>query len=61
MLTESGTISRSDAQLENDADRYAMVNDIAIAATLKDCDTALELLEEYKYKEYLVENLFHKQ
>lgn len=60
-LTESGTISRSDAQLENDADRYAMVNDIAIAATLKDCDTALELLEEYKYKEYLVENLFHKQ
>ena len=43
---------------EENVDKYSMINDIAIATTLKDYDTALELLEEYKYKEYVTNNLF---
>lgn len=57
-LTESGTLSKSDADADLATGRFSMINDIAIAATLKDYDTALLMLEEYKYKEYLVENLF---
>lgn len=60
-LTESATISRNDAMSENSGDRYSLVNDIAIASTLKDYDTAMMLLEEYKYKEYLVDNIFSPQ
>ena len=57
-LTESGTLSRNDVDNEENVDKYSMINDIAIATTLKDYDTALELLEEYKYKEYVTNNLF---
>lgn len=60
-LTESGTIQKSDALSENATDRYAMVNDIAIAATLKDYSTSRELLEEYAKKEFLAESLFSLQ
>ena len=49
-LTESGTIQKSDSLSEEAVDRYAMVNDIAVAATLKDYSTAKELLEEYAKK-----------
>ena len=57
-LTESGTLSRNDVDNEENVDKYSMINDIAIATTLKDYDTALELLEEYKYKEYITNHLF---
>lgn len=60
-LTESGTVSKNDALGESDTDRYSLINDIAIADTLKDYDTAFRLLEEYKYKEYLIDNLFRAQ
>jgi len=57
-LTESGTLSRTDVESDVAVNRFAMVNDIAIASTLKDYDTAENLMLEYKYKEYLVDNLF---
>ncbi|MBP9995946.1 MAG: hypothetical protein KBT19_01565 [Lachnospiraceae bacterium] len=60
-LTESGTLSRNDASTDQVGGRYAMINDIAIADALKDYDTALELLEEYKYKEFVTNNLFRLQ
>ncbi len=60
-LTESGTISKNDAMAESTGDRFSCVNDIAIAHTLKDYDTAFKLLEEYKYKEYLVDSIFTPQ
>ena len=60
-LTESGTIQKSDALSDGASDRYAMVNDIAIAATLKDYSTARELLEEYAKKEFMTESLFNLQ
>ena len=60
-LTESGSISCNDVDIEPGTDRYNLVNDIALSTTLKDYETALELLEEYKYKEYLVANLFKPQ
>ena len=46
---------------ESTGDRYSCVNDIAIAYTLKDYNTAFKLLEEYKYKEYLVDSIFTPQ
>lgn len=60
-LTESAVVTKSDAIGEGDSDRYSVINDIAIAATLKDYDTALKLLEEYKYKEYLTDSIFLPQ
>ena len=60
-LTESGTIQKSDALSENATDRYAMVNDIAVATTLKDYSTSRELLEEYARKEFMAESLFGLQ
>ena len=60
-LTESGTIQKSDALPEYSSDRYAMVNDIAIATTLKDYSTARELLREYAKKDFMAESLFSLQ
>ena len=60
-LTESGTVGKNDVTAHSEGDRYSMVNDIAIADTLKDYDTTLRLLEEYKYKEYLVNSIFSPQ
>lgn len=60
-LTESGTLIRNDVDTDSITDRYSMVNDIAIADALKDYDTALELLDEYKYKEYITKKLFRLQ
>lgn len=60
-LTESGCIEKSDADTDGPVDRYTIVNDIAIAATLGDYDTALKLLEDYKYREYVTDSLFTKQ
>ena len=60
-LTESGTIQKSDSLSEEAVDRYAMVNDIAVAATLKDYSTAKELLEEYAKKEFVAESMFRLQ
>lgn len=60
-LTESGTASRNDADASEYSDRYALVNDIAMATALKDYDTSIRLLEEYKQKEYFTEQLFAMQ
>lgn len=60
-LTESGTIQKSDSLLESSSDRYGMVNDIAVACTLKDYSTAKELLEEYAKKEFVAESIFRLQ
>jgi len=60
-LTESGTVGKNDVPAHNDNDRYSIVNDVAIADTLKDYGTTLRLLEEYKYKEYLVDSIFTPQ
>lgn len=57
-LTSSGTLGSTDVDSDMPGNRYGLVNDIAISTTLKDYDTALGLLEEYKYKEYLVDKLF---
>lgn len=60
-LTESGTIQKSDSLSDTATDRYGLVNDIAVAATLKDYSTAKELLEEYAKKEFLAESMFRLQ
>lgn len=60
-LTESGTIEKNDSSDSGLVDRYTIVNDISIASTLRDYDTTLQLLEDYKYREYISNNLFSKQ
>ncbi|MCR4651569.1 MAG: DUF5717 family protein [Lachnospiraceae bacterium] len=60
-LTESDMISCNEIDNDRGCDRYCLVNDIVIANVLGDYDAALELLEEYKYKEYIVDNFFRLQ
>lgn len=60
-LTESGTIQKNDAMEESTVSRFSMVNDIAVATTLKDYSTAKELLKEYAEREYIAKELFSLQ
>lgn len=60
-FTESNTVSISETLGDGNSDRYTMVNDVALAGTLGDYDTTIRLLEEYKYKEYLVNSIFSPQ
>lgn len=57
-LTESGTFSRSDTDMNREVSRYDLINDIAMARTLKDYDTMEKLLYEYYDYAYLLEELF---
>ena len=60
-LTQSGTASKNDVDSSDLADRFGLINDISMASTLKDYDTALRLLEEYKQKEYIADSVFFPQ
>ena len=57
-LTESGTISKSDIGSEHHDSRFELLNDVMIGKNLQDYDTVDKSLEEYYWKEFLVENLF---
>jgi len=57
-LTESGTVQKNDALSELSNDRYSMINDIAVANTLKDYATVRNLLSDYEKTKYLTEQLF---
>lgn len=58
-LTESGSVQKSDADGRGEEGKFTLINDIAVAGTLQDYGTLDCLLEEYCYKEYVRENLFH--
>ncbi len=60
-LTASGTLQKDEEIADETGNRYSMVNDIAVAVTLKDYSTAKELLEEYAKKEFITEALFTLQ
>ena len=60
-LTESGTIERKDELSASNTGRYAMINDIAVSASLQDYTTARELLNEYAKKEFMTRKLFTLQ
>lgn len=60
-FTESKTVSVNETLGDANADRYTFVNDVAVADTLKDYDTTAKILEEYKFREYMVDNLFSPQ
>ena len=57
-LTESGTISKSDIGSERHDSRFELLNDVMIGKNLQDYDTVDKSLEEYYWKEFLVEKLF---
>lgn len=59
-LTESGTLSRNDMDVEQKESKYSLINDIAIGRTLNDYDTMENLLYEYFEQECVVNELFHK-
>ncbi len=57
-VTESGTLQKSDDGGRDEDSRYRLINDIAVAKSLQDCDTMDDLLEEYYRKDYLGGRLF---
>ena len=57
-LNESGTFSRSDTDTNQKISRYNLINDIAMARTLKDYDTMESMLFEYYDYSYLLDELF---
>ncbi len=57
-LTESGTLSRNDTDIEQRESKYSLINDIAIGRTLNDYDTIENLLYEYFEQEGIVSKLF---
>lgn len=58
-LTLSASVSKSDILQEPDESRFSMINDIVVAKTLQDYNTADCLLEEYYRKEYMTARIFH--
>ncbi len=60
-LTESDSISKNDITDESGESRYALINDIVISQTLQDYDTAVNMLEEYYKRDYLVDRLYEIQ
>ncbi|MCM1135696.1 MAG: DUF5717 family protein [Clostridium sp.] len=58
-LTQSGTLSHNDANGEQTASRYALLNDIAIGRNLHDYDTMESLLYEYFEQDFVVKKLFY--
>lgn len=61
MLTQSGSISKSDIGRELSNSRFSEINDIVISRTLQDYDTAQNLIDEYYKKNFIVKNLFKLQ
>ncbi|MBR0163929.1 MAG: hypothetical protein IJQ12_04565 [Lachnospiraceae bacterium] len=61
-LTESGMLSRNDiSRTQSLAGRFAMINDLCVAETLKDYETFDRLIQEYYHTQYLAEQLFKQQ
>lgn len=60
-LTESGTIQKKDELLGTSAGRYALINDIALSASLQDYTTAKEMLNDYAKQEFMTRGLFTLQ
>lgn len=60
-LTESGTVQKKDELLDSASGRYAMINNIALSASLQDYTTAKELLNEYAKNEFVMGELFTLQ
>jgi len=57
-LTESGNITKSDIGKNISTSRFDEINDIVIAHTLRDYETAEQLIYEYRKKEYVIDKLF---
>ncbi len=60
-LTQSGTASKNNAGQAQTDDKFSLINDISMATTLKDYETALKLAGEYKKKEFYAKHLFTMQ
>ena len=57
-LTESASLQKSNIEKGIDNSRYSLLNNLAIAQTLKDYDTMDDLLAEYERTDYLAKHLF---
>ena len=58
VLTESGTIQKSDIIKSQDSSRYSIINDIMVGETLQDYDTVDKLLSEFYKNRFVAEKLF---
>lgn len=61
LLTESASIQKSDIGQGQASSRFNRVNDIVIAKTLQDYDTANTLLYDYEKHSYIVNKMFKLQ
>ena len=58
ILTESGTIQKSDIIGGQLPGRFSLINDIMIGETLQDYDTVDNLISEYYKKKFICDTLF---
>lgn len=58
LLTESGSIQKSDISNGIANSRFSEINDIVVAESMRDYDTANSLIYEYERRGYMIENLF---
>jgi hypothetical protein len=58
ILTESGTIQKSDIIGGQLPGRFSLINDIMIGETLQDYDTVDNLIGEYFKKKFICDKLF---
>lgn len=58
VLTESGTIQKSDIVKDHLTSRFSLINDVMIGETLQDYDTVDSLISEYYKKDYICDSLF---
>ena len=58
-LTQSGAISRSDMIGETSEGAFHLINDLVIANSMRDYETADQLLREYYLAKYRMKDLFH--
>ena len=57
-LTESGTLNRNEAGIDQKENRYNLINDIAMGRNLHDYYTMENLLNQYFEYDYMISEFF---
>ena len=60
-LTQSGTVSNSDINQNNEMSRYDLINDLMIGMTLQDYSTVDRLLMDYSRRRFMGRHLFQPE
>lgn len=60
-LTESATIQKNDSGVIMPESKYNMINDIVMSKAMQDFKTVDEMLKEYRYRDYMTNQIFPLQ